>query len=397
MAVLLECAACYQRYAVPGEATARTRPCPWCGAFSAPIRIPASLPAGGFPELSPSRFPRRRRSLPSLVWLGVGLGLGACVALFAVVVWLPAGSKDIRANDGNHSAIGLRQPADVAPGSGRRLPGLGSAATKVGDSERTKGIAATAAGDRVTTEALLRRLVRDELNRKAVNPANVRREAAARPHASANVGTARWLSDRPPPIGDPEDDAPRLGLTLSERVPERLGAPPSTLDDTKNEPAASTMPRPARVADDATAIAALAAAGIRGEPDAETGLITRLDGSFKMTDKLMPHVSKLRGLVRLQLSFSEVTDAGLAHVAELSGLTELILNQTKVTDAGLVHLAKLVHLEKLDLEKTGVTDESLERLKGLKRLMHLDVRGTKVTRVGANNLKKAFPSAKVRY
>ena len=96
MAILIECVRCHQNHTVPAQ-SAQPQACPWCGAISAPIRIPASLAAGGFPELSPSRFPRRRRSLPSLVWLGVGLGLGACVALFAVVVWLPADSNDIRA------------------------------------------------------------------------------------------------------------------------------------------------------------------------------------------------------------------------------------------------------------------------------------------------------------
>ena len=93
--------------------------------------------------------------------------------------------------------------------------------------------------------------------------------------------------------------------------------------------------------DDAAAIQELAAAKIGFHKDETSGLVDRLDGSFRMTDALMAHVAKLPNLVQLKLSLSNVGDAGLAHVSNLTGLKELLLNESKVTDASLAHLEKL--------------------------------------------------------
>ncbi|MEX2140057.1 MAG: hypothetical protein WD894_12400 [Pirellulales bacterium] len=258
-----------------------------------------------------------------------------------------------------------------------------AAVARSGDSSTTQA----RPGDRATTEAVVRQLVREEMNRAT----------APEPREPARPSTAQWLSNRPPPIGDPEDDAPGMGLMLRLRGPERLGSPPSSMDGSDTDlPARKTPQPPPRAQDDPAAVAALAAAGIRCDKDAVTGLVTRVDGSFRMTDALMPHVAKLSGLVELKLSFADITDAGLPHVKDLTGLQELILNQTKITDAGLVHLEKLVKVEKLDLEKTLVSDACLEHLKKLERLKHLDLRGTKITPSGADGLKAAFPSAKIR-
>jgi hypothetical protein len=148
--------------------------------------------------------------------------------------------------------------------------------------------------------------------------------------------------------------------------------------------------------DDKAAVAALVAAGIRCDKDSATGRVTRIDGSFRMTDALMPHVAKLPGLVYLKLSFSDVTDAGLAYIKELTSLKELILNESKVTDAGMAHLANLTELEKLDLEKTKVGDQSLSQIERLKSLKHLDIRGTGVTSGRLETLKQALPDANIR-
>lgn len=365
MAVLLECAVCYQRYTAPAGTPGQPLACPWCGAVPASSRAPFS--AGEFPQLSPSRFPRRRRTLPALVWLVVGVGLGACVVLSVLVV---RGSPDSK------SARGIPDPAVVRESLVvRRSPDSahGSDRKSLPDPIPTRPAVITAAPpeDRAATEMS-----------NAPEPAQAK--------------TQRWLSKRPPPIGDPDDDSAGLGLVLHERVRERMGAPPSSLDTDDREPRASKKPPPARPQDNPAAVAALTAAGIRCENDAVTGLVTRVDGSFRMTDALMPHVAKLPALVHLKLSFADVTDTGLTHVKDLTGLRELILNQTKVTDTGLAQIEKLVHLEKLDLEKTLVTDACLPHLKAFNQLKHVDLRGTKVTQLGADSLNKALPSAKIR-
>jgi Leucine-rich repeat (LRR) protein len=236
-------------------------------------------------------------------------------------------------------------------------------------------------------EELVRKLVREELNRTD----------ASESRGPARPATKRWLSNQPPPIGDLEDDSPPLGLTTRERMPERLGSPPSSLDADFAESAPAKTPPPARPKDDPAAVTALTAAGIRCVKDAETGLVSRVDGSFRMTDALMPHVAKLPGLVELKLSFTDVSDTGLVHIKNLTGLKELVLNQTKISDTGLAQLESLVNLEKLDLEKTLVTDASVERLKALKRLKHVDLRGTQITKAGADLLRQTLPSAKTRH
>lgn len=108
----------------------------------------------------------------------------------------------------------------------------------------------------------------------------------------------------------------------------------------------------------------------------------------------------LRGLVRLRvldLSYSEISDEGLPHLAGLTSLMRLDLSQTEVSDAGLAHLAGLTNLRALNLEGTRVTAAGLKRLAGLRGLRFLDVRWTGVDDFGAQELRRAFPKAKVEF
>jgi hypothetical protein len=302
----------------------------------------------------------------------VGIGLGAAVVL-AVLMFSPPAF--LRSDDS-----GEMDQRPVSSVTARESDGsLSPTAKAAGQSAESR----TALPSRAEVQAeierqqLLRQVVREELGRAVVEePAN----AAENPNP-------RWKSDRPPPIGEPDDDSPPLGLML----PERREPPVRPIDE------GSESTKPALAKDDAKAIAALVAAGIRCEKDPEGGRVTRVDGSFRMTDALMAHVAKLPGLVHLKLSFADVSDAGLAHAKDLGELEELILNQTKVTDAGIVHLEKLTKLKKLDLEKTLVSDDSVARLKAFKALNHLDVRGTKITPDAAASLTEALPSAKIRH
>jgi hypothetical protein len=245
----------------------------------------------------------------------------------------------------------------------------------------------------IERQLLLRQMVRQELDRaEAGDPSVVRGSPDLVIPGSPDLAplvenpNPRWKSDRPPPVGDPDDDSPVLGLMLRERPEPPVGP----VED------ASKQPPRALAKDDAKSIAALTAAGIRCDKDSEGGRVTRVDGSFRMTDALMAHVAKLPGVVELKLSFTDVTDGGLAHVKDLAELEELMLNQTKITDKGLEHLEKLTKLKKLDLEKTLVSDDIVARLKTLKELNHLDLRGTTITPAAAASLKEALPTAKIR-
>ena len=383
MAVLLECTSCYQSYAVPQQALRGRTSCPWCGAPSPlpPLDLPAEDSAVGsrqgftsgaaFPQLSPSRFPKRRPATPAILWMIVGIGLGAGVVLAVLTLSPP------RFLEGEGSSESDQRPAATVVQSPSH--DAATAANPSNQLTKTQGAFPTRAEVQAEIERqqLLRQVVREELGRAVA-------EDSSKPVENPNP---RWKSDRPPPIGEPDDDSPPLGLML----PERRAMPIRPVED------ASESRPPVLAKDDAKAVAALVAAGIRCDKDTDGGRVTRVDGSFRMTDSLMAHVAKLPGLVHLKLSFAEVSDAGLAHVKDLTQVEELILNQTKVSDAGLAHLEKLAKLAKLDLEKTQVSDDSIARLKALEQLSHLDLRGTKVTAPAVANLKEELGGARIRH
>jgi hypothetical protein len=320
----------------------------------------------------------------------VGIGLGAGVVL-VVLTFSPPG---FLRGDGTSESD---QPANSSA-MRRQIQESQQPAVKTSPNEG-KALLPT----RVEVQAeiqrqqLLRQVVREELGRAATDEDQVMGgsldstsrvvRGSADPAQPVEDPAPRWKSDRPPPIGDPDDDSPGLGLML----PERREPPVRPVKDANEKP-----PAPVAAKDDAKAIAALVAAGVRCDKDSESGRVTRVDGSFRMTDALMAHVAKLPGLVHLKLSFAEVTDAGLAQVKELGHLEELILNQTKISNAGLAHLEKLSRLKKLDLEKTLVSDDAVARLKTFKEINHLDLRSTKITPAAAASLKEALPTAKIR-
>jgi hypothetical protein len=326
----------------------------------------------------------------------VGIGLGAAVVL-AVLTFSPSAFLQ---GDGEEDPDPRSVSAVV-----RKQTGEDSRSTISQNASQPNDIR-TALPTRAEVQAeieraqLLRQVVREELDRAIADEPRVVRGSpdpvvrgspdAAQPAENPNP---RWKSDRPPPIGDPEDDSPPLGLMLPERrEPPVRGA----VDAARGVVDAAEAPPPLPAKDDAKAIAALVAAGIRCDKDSEGGRVTRVDGSFRMTDALMAHVAKLPAVVELKLSFTNVTDSGLAHVKDLAELEELMLNQTKISGKGLAHLEKLRKLKKLDLEKTQVDDESVALLKAFKELNHLDLRGTKFTPAAAASLKEALPAAKIR-
>lgn len=114
----------------------------------------------------------------------------------------------------------------------------------------------------------------------------------------------------------------------------------------------------------------------------------------KFTDRglgFLKDKDQLRGLW-LGAGSTTITDAGVRQLGGLINLEYLCLQGTKVTDTGLGYLGGLNKLEKLYLSNTGVTDSGLEHLKELKSLKKLFLSGTQASGV---SFKKAHPACGV--
>jgi internalin A len=126
----------------------------------------------------------------------------------------------------------------------------------------------------------------------------------------------------------------------------------------------------------------------------------------------MERVAEIKGLRRLDLSFTYVSDAGIERLQQLTQLEELTLDATEaitdaaasylrankhlrklvlrgtdITDVGMPYLAALTGLKSLDLSHTMVGDVGLESLPALSELEELDLGGTRITGINLNFLK----------
>ncbi|MEI6340702.1 MAG: c-type cytochrome domain-containing protein [Verrucomicrobiota bacterium] len=149
---------------------------------------------------------------------------------------------------------------------------------------------------------------------------------------------------------------------------------------------------------EATALAALAKAGIEARPVAQNSPWREANFRLKgpeVTDKTLEPLKDLASLIEVRLGSTKVSDAGLAALEKLAQLQVLSLELTGVTDAGLARLKNLPNLVYLNLYGTQVTDAGLEHLKGMKHLRSLYLWQTKVTADGAKRLQEALPGCEV--
>jgi len=87
-------------------------------------------------------------------------------------------------------------------------------------------------------------------------------------------------------------------------------------------------------------------------------------GSASITEEnLAAELPKMKNLIKLDLSQTQVGDAVLDAVAQLEGLEWLNLYGTHVTDAGLMKLKGLVNLQKIYLWQSKATAEGAKALK----------------------------------
>jgi serine/threonine protein kinase len=120
-------------------------------------------------------------------------------------------------------------------------------------------------------------------------------------------------------------------------------------------------------------------------------------GSLPITDPVLEHISRLSGLRKINLNYTDVTDKGLRNILDLPHLEELSLANTDVTSSGIASLSRVktlknlvIHstlidakaldylrqatqLDRLTIKKAGLKDPDLEALSGLKRLTTLSL------------------------
>ena len=122
-------------------------------------------------------------------------------------------------------------------------------------------------------------------------------------------------------------------------------------------------------------------------------------GGNNLTDAHLASVATVKSLQTLTfrtLGFTKFTDAGLAPLANLTNLRELRINgSVKVTDAGMVHLTKLNRLEKLDLGRTQISSAAAASLGKLPALKELEVVGSGFGPDGIQALRKLNPKVRV--
>ncbi len=112
----------------------------------------------------------------------------------------------------------------------------------------------------------------------------------------------------------------------------------------------------------------------------------RLNGSAKLSDEDLVHVSGYKSLTDLSLEGTMLTGSGLVHLAQLQKLEWLNLWQTNLDDKGLAQLTNLKSLKHLPIGSTRITDAGLDHLKGIKGLLYLGLRNTGVTDDGVAKL-----------
>ena len=122
-------------------------------------------------------------------------------------------------------------------------------------------------------------------------------------------------------------------------------------------------------------------------------------GGNNLTDAHLASVATVKSLQTLTfrtLGFTKFTDAGLAPLANLTNLRELSINgSVKVTDVGMVHLTKLNRLEKLDLGRTRISSAAAASLGKLPALKELEVVGSGFGPDGIQALRKLNPKVRV--
>ncbi len=117
--------------------------------------------------------------------------------------------------------------------------------------------------------------------------------------------------------------------------------------------------------------------------------LKRLDLSFTyVTDVGIERLQQLQQLEALTLDTTEsITDAATSYLRANKQLHKLVLRGTDITDVGMPAIATLTGLKSLDLSHTMIGDVGLESLPALSELEELNLGGTRITGINLNFLK----------
>jgi Leucine-rich repeat (LRR) protein len=114
-----------------------------------------------------------------------------------------------------------------------------------------------------------------------------------------------------------------------------------------------------------------------------------------ITNRGLPHVQGIIGLVNLDLSGTAITDEAANVLAGMTGLQSLRLDDTAVTDRTLAALAKLPKLWSLSLRNTKITDDGMQLLVANPMLCGVNVLGTAVSRSFVAGLERSRPTLSI--
>jgi Leucine-rich repeat (LRR) protein len=122
---------------------------------------------------------------------------------------------------------------------------------------------------------------------------------------------------------------------------------------------------------------------------AEVRGLKKLDLSFTyVTDKGMEWVPRLTELEELTLDTAEfITDAAINHLRANRRLRKLVLRGTDITDVALPYIGELTALRTLDLSHSMLGDVGIESLPSLTQLEELDLGATRITGINLHLLK----------
>lgn len=123
-----------------------------------------------------------------------------------------------------------------------------------------------------------------------------------------------------------------------------------------------------------------------------------LFGHNCFSDVLLVHIPDIDGfrirdlnrwhfLRKVSLMGARFDDRDLSHLAECAYLQELCVSGCSIGSSGAGHIAKMKALVLLDLSLTDLSDSALEKLAGLPHLSYLDLAGTNITSDGVGTLK----------
>jgi internalin A len=108
-----------------------------------------------------------------------------------------------------------------------------------------------------------------------------------------------------------------------------------------------------------------------------------LDTAEFITDAALSYLRANKRLRKLNLRGTDITDISLPHIAELTGLKSLDLSYTQIGDVGIESLPSLAELEELNLGGTRISGLNLSVLKLLPKLRKLSFNGIQRRNAGA--------------